>query len=233
MKIKYLAWDSNFFNKRVGTLVYTNTVPDESGLLKKLQIEEKYDLLYIIAHNEKNCNEICKTGAVLMDRSVTYHKTTNFCTGGHNNAIIPYNGSLTTDLLELAYESGHKSRFKLDPFLNTKFKDIYRIWIEKSLSGELADRVFIYQDEEKIEGFITVSNKSGIGSIGLIAVSKNKQGRGIGKLLLNKTDQWFQQQNIKRAEVVTQSENKGACRFYEKNGYVIKEIQYIYHLWKT
>jgi dTDP-4-amino-4,6-dideoxy-D-galactose acyltransferase len=233
MKIEYLKWDSEFFNIKIGSLNITDKSLEDIQRISSIQANESYDLLYIFSENYDTVlnKELQKTGAVLVDKKVTYHKTISG-SSITNETVKAYSGRLTDELEELAYESGHKSRFKLDPRLNHKFKEMYKLWIENSLNGKMADRVFTTQEQDKITSFVTVKNKQGTGSIGLIAVSKQYQGKSIGKLLLDKTEEWYYNNNILRAEVVTQQDNIGACRFYEKNGYTVKNVQYIYHLWR-
>ena len=233
MKIEYRKWDSEFFNFKIGSLNITDKSLEDIYRISSIQAKENYDLLYIFSENYNTGlnKELYKTGAILIDKKVTYHKPISG-TSITNETVKAYSGWITEELEELAYESGHKSRFKLDPRLNHKFKEMYKLWLENSLNGKMADRVFITKEQDKISSFVTVKNKQGTGSIGLIAVSKQYQGKGIGKLLLDKTEEWYFNNGIIHAEVVTQLDNTGACRFYERNGYTVKNVQYIYHLWR-
>jgi len=49
--------------------------------------------------------------------------------------------------------------------------------------------------------------------------------------LMKAAESYFIQHNISEIDVVTQKFNIPACRFYEKNGYSIKNIEYVFHLW--
>lgn len=194
--------------------------------------ELNYDLLYIFSSpNDTAGNKIMNDiGAKLVDQKVTYQKdVVKILTP--TSGIEEYNSELTSELLELAILSGHKSRFKVDNGLNSKFRMLYKTWIVNSLNRTIADNLFIHKTNNQIDGFITLSKNEDIGRIGLIAVDEKMHGKGIGNLLLKKADEWYIDNNLKSAEVVTQLENKNACSFYEKNNYKISDIQYIYHLW--
>lgn len=146
--------------------------------------------------------------------------------------VVSYEGPVTQDLLELAIRSGSYSRFKRDERLAGKFEEMYRLWITKSVKRMLADEVFVICDADQIAGMVTVKIENAVGRIGLIAVDLAHQGQRIGRKLLAKADQWYAANNLTRAEVVTQLANQAACRFYEKNGYHLHSVVYVYHVWE-
>lgn len=228
--IQKLDWDSNFFNLKIGKVEIDNTTEEDIIYLTQLKKKAGYDLLYLFQNEENNNlkSSIINSGGRLINQKVTYSKQ-QFEERTQINQIIEHKGALSDDLLNLVYQSGHQSRFRLDPTLNHKFKKMYRLWIEKSLCGELADKVFIHKNNNIIDGFITVKLNDHIGQIGLIAVDASTRGKGIGNLLSQKADEWYIQNQVKCANVVTQLINKAACNFYEKNGYSISSISHIYH----
>jgi dTDP-4-amino-4,6-dideoxy-D-galactose acyltransferase len=170
-----------------------------------------------------------RESAFLADKKVVFQKM-NFPTFKNNNSIEEFSGKLTPELLELVLTSGHQSRFKKDAQLSYKFEELYKIWIEKSIKGELADKIFISKHENKITGFVTVKRIVNYSQIGLIAVSEKYRGQGIGALLLEKVDWWNVEQGLEHCEVATQLDNLEACALYIKLNYNIKSIQYIYHI---
>ena len=42
---------------------------------------------------------------------------------------------------------------------------------------------------------------------------------------------WMQQRGAQVAQVVTQLDNRAACRLYERAGYRISRLQHFYHFW--
>ena len=69
-------------------------------------------------------------------------------------------------------------------------------------------------------------------TVGLIAVSNQHQGKGIGGILLNHLETILYQKEIKSLTIPTQFENKQACNFYHKQGYSIFDNTFIKHYWK-
>jgi ribosomal protein S18 acetylase RimI-like enzyme len=60
------------------------------------------------------------------------------------------------------------------------------------------------------------------GRINIIFVEKNYRNRGIGKLLLEKAEEWFRLQGIGRMEAVVTNSNVSSCEFFRHKGYAEK-----------
>lgn len=54
-----------------------------------------------------------------------------------------------------------------------------------------------------------------------IATKKEYRGSGVGKLLLNKAEEWAKPKNLIGMSLEAQDDNLGACRFYVKQGFVL------------
>ena len=61
----------------------------------------------------------------------------------------------------------------------------------------------------------------------------NSQGKGFGKNLLKKVENFCLENNVKTLHIPTQLENITACNFYTKLGYEISEKIIIKHFWKN
>ncbi|MBN2858049.1 MAG: GNAT family N-acetyltransferase, partial [Candidatus Delongbacteria bacterium] len=149
--------------------------------------------------------------------------------------ISEYNASaVSPELYEIALESGKYSRFKTDKELPTgSYEKLYRKWIEKSVSKEIADKVFVFFEDRRILGLITVKKKNTHGEIGLLGIHPDAQGKGIGSILISAAENYVISEEGSLMEVATQYGNSPACRFYEKNGYSVKSIFNYYHIRKT
>lgn len=230
MKFEVLEWDSNFFNLRIGRLnVYKEDAIDGIKELLYQQKDKCYDLIYVfVPHNFK----MKKLDFIkLVDEKVLYelnaqNQGTSFV---DLDQISLYEGSLTDEIFSLACISGKHSRFKLDSqFPEASFSNLYRIWIEKSI---LKDKVYIYKEGNAILGLITLEYINNTGVIGLLGVHPNAQGKGIGKVLINKVKLDLLNAGIPRLTVATQNKNEQACRFYESVGFSVFSITDIYHCW--
>lgn len=231
--IKYLEWDSDFFKKNIG-LIETDRLSYEQ--LKKYikdKNDNNFDIVYLFTKeiDEKASSFLTSLNIPLVDQKVIYSTNNISLKEPAPNNIEAYKGSLNETLIELAVLSGHESRFNKDPRLRPMFRKLYTKWIGKSLTGEMADVVLIAKENHKIQGFVSIKKENeNSGKIGLIAVIPKLHGKGIGSQLIGATHQWYLQNKISKASVVTQLNNKGACKLYEKMGYKIETTTFVYHL---
>ncbi|MCO4821597.1 MAG: GNAT family N-acetyltransferase [Flavobacteriaceae bacterium] len=231
-KIKKLNWESDFFNFNVGILdllknqfqpLHANLTQAFKLIVTNQKIEETihfktHELHYTETKRTYNKNIDIKTR--LKPYSYIFDTDTNPC---------DYKG-----LLELAFESGKYSRFKCDTnFTSKQFESLYKTWIINSLNKQIADKIFYIKKENEIVGFASIKLNINIAQIGLIAVSANKQGQGLGSILLNVVENYCAQKKIQELNISTQKNNTQAGAFYEKNGYKIKQDLIIKHYWKT
>lgn len=215
--ISYLKWDSEFFEKKIGKL--ENTIYDLLHLLNG-DISE-YDLIYIFSDDKVDFLE------EPIDIKVTYAKKTQKKIENANVKVFDNTIHVYDDLLALAYSSGHDSRFLKDPFFGeTAFKKLYKRWIDNSLNDSNTS-VFVYEENNQLSGFVTCTQYEEHVTIGLIAVSNNAQGKGIGGKLIDAVENQLQKDTL--LYVATQKTNVQACAFYERKGFTVDSIKYIYH----
>jgi dTDP-4-amino-4,6-dideoxy-D-galactose acyltransferase len=187
----------------------------------------------------------------LVDRKATFTRslgaspateTVDETTDQHCPGVFPYTASAPSSaLIGLAIAAGKFSRFRVDPaFPQEKFLAMYRLWIERSVRGELADMVLVaaadlIDNPERVEldpaGMVTLAESGGVGQIGLIAVAGAMRGRGIGSALITAAHRWMQARGAVKTQVVTQLANLPACRLYERAGYQLARVQNFYHFW--
>lgn len=232
--IDYILWDSEKFGIKIG-LLHLPEHFEPKDLFSGIEEGEKrgYDLLYLKGVFLKE--ELLSDRIKLVDEKVVYSFIKNQDISFEKDARFSnvediLGNSLTDDLLELAYESGKYSRYKIDKsFHDGVFKTLYREWISKSLSREIASGVLAFNEYEKIKGFLTYLEDKDNVSIGLIATAKEFSGMGIGTTLIKKL---ISKYPIGTSfQVATQKRNIVACHFYEKNGFEISAIENIYHIW--
>lgn len=118
----------------------------------------------------------------------------------------------------------------MDARFSSCFEKMYLEWIKNSLNGSLADVVFVYKEQNKILGFVSLKIKNDFGQIGLISVSEKAQSKGIGNKLIKACDYYLYQHQIKTHKVVTQFDNIAACKLFENHNFTVESIAYIYHL---
>lgn len=119
---------------------------------------------------------------------------------------------------------------------NCEIDDIMKIWLESTIEAHCfieeeywkknyevvrdmyipMAKTFVYCDEEKIKGFISVIDSNFIGAL---FVHTKSQGRGIGESLLE-----YVKNKYENIELAVYKDNKKAVEFYKKEGFkIIKE----------
>ena len=147
--------------------------------------------------------------------------------------ICSYPRSISSsELIELAIQSGEYSRFALDPRIpKNKFEKLYTLWINRAVAGEIAEEVLVIKESGEIIGFVTLSGLAKRASIGLIAVDRAYRGSGYGGSLIKSAIWWCGSRNLRLIQVRTQDSNTAACRFYRKCGFDVEKTEYLYHVW--
>jgi dTDP-4-amino-4,6-dideoxy-D-galactose acyltransferase len=136
-------------------------------------------------------------------------------------------------LVDLAQQAGGLSRFAIDPAMPSgTAQRLFRIWIERSVRGEIADAVYVAQGPDgTLAGMIATSRQGERGVIGLVAVGAASRGAGLGQALVAAAHRHFVSGGLREAEVVTQGENDAACRLYARAGYRLAVAQAVFHFW--
>lgn len=229
MEIIQLKWDTDFFGYKVGKLLLNDNNLDEN-----LLINNDFKLIYLFSNEPLSEALVKKHNLFLSDEKIDLITNVSNLTDNkfENENLVELN-ILDDNLLDLTFQSGHFSRFKIDSnFKNNEFETLYTAWIEQSISHENADKVIGFSINNKVVGFITFVLKNNMFDIGLIAVNEQHRSLKIGKQLLAYVFNYSLSKKVDFVTVTTQNKNQGALNFYLKNGFLINKTTYIYHLWK-
>lgn len=229
MEIIQLKWDTDFFGYKVGKLLLNDNNLDEN-----LLINNDFKLIYLFSNDPLSEDLVKKHNLFLSDEKIDLITNVSNLTDNkfENENLVELN-ILDDNLLDLTFQSGHFSRFKIDSnFKNNEFETLYTAWIEQSISHENADKVIGFSINNKVVGFITFVLKNNMFDIGLIAVNEQHRSLKIGKQLLAFVFNYSLSKKVDFVTVTTQNKNQGALNFYLKNGFLINKTTYIYHLWK-
>ncbi len=219
--IKELTWDSNFFKKKIGELHIADTsLRDIETALKKAQ-EEGFK--YITCKIKSPLTDLIKylesMGFYLSDIGVTWSIVTEKYSYSNKHAdlslVKPIMVATDKDipiLREMTNTLFEESRFYHDPFFSREEAEkLYQAWIENSVKGEIADKVFYAYDA----GFIVCKKQtSDEGTITLIGIKKDFRGKGLGARLVNEAIMWFKANRINTINIRTQLRNTNAMNFY-------------------
>lgn len=110
---------------------------------------------------------------------------------------------------------------------------VNRFFIEQWGSSEMVVSSGVYNCAA-LDGFAALDEKGEI--IGLITFDRKEteveiisldsllEGQGIGSMLLERTEQLAQAENIKQITLLTTNDNLNALKFYQKRGYRLSRI---------
>lgn len=136
-------------------------------------------------------------------------------------------------LEEIARTIYRQTRYYYDRnYPRERCNDLYAVWIAKSCQGE-ADRVIVAEQDNIIVGFITcrLSPDKSEGTIGLVGVSAEARGLGVGRAIVGEAQRWFATVGVRRVRVVTQIRNIAALALYQRCGFVVNNVGFWYHRW--
>lgn len=191
---------------------------DESEFIKNAK---PYQLTYIFSKEKLHPQN---SSIQFVDTKITLKKEVGLTS--NSDEVAQYSKKLNSKLESLAYESGLYSRFRRDSRLsNGEFRKLYKTWISEALKNK---QVYITPD---FEGMLTLSFENEEGNIGLLAVSKEDQGKGWGRKLLNAAIFFTNEKGIKTLKVATQELNEKALSLYTSSGFQEIDRIYIYHYW--
>jgi GNAT superfamily N-acetyltransferase len=175
---------------------------------------------------------LTEAGFRVMDVNVTFEREPADLP--LNNATLVRNATREdeSDLLDIAGSTFVYSRFHLDPFIEKSLADrVKREWMASYLRGQRGDRILVAEIDGKPVGFLALlltggSEKTGI--IDLIGVTREMQGRGVGRSLVEShiRDAYGR---YSRLLVGTQIANVPSMRLYGRCGYRISGSAYVLH----
>ena len=226
-----LIWDSDFFGLLVGRLCVDSSDTLYGALSESAQ--RAYDLVYVYMDSPIKVSlpdgyQLVDVGGHIeysVDPLALYSKShkSDLCV----DEYIHQDGS---PLFDLAYVSGHMSRFRVDPYIPNKyFYLLYEAWVNKLLSEKSTSRIYTCEINGNLCGMIAAQLNEKSCSIGLLSVLPAFQGRSLGKGLIQYLARICIDLGIEQIHVKTQLVNHGARNFYEANKFRETRQSFLWH----
>ena len=235
-EINPLKWDSDFFGFGVGRLTAASVNEVREGILKAKK--KRLTLLYWAI---PSTTAVAIKSRVNIQRYVGDQLTYRFHPLAEEDVGVSDKFTITThtskkptpELINLAIDTGWKSRFNVDPDIpKNKFTELYTTWIRNSCNGLFADKILVAVNEQsKSMGFITIKTRNNKATIGLLGVSNECRRQGVGSALLQQARSFAFKQGCEILSVGTQAQNIGANKLYKKEGFVVKRSESWFHIW--
>lgn len=232
MKLRTLAWDSDFFGCRIARLEETSLEPEDVAALDQAVGAAGIDCVYLLAGEALPPARALAAGFRPMDERVTLELTPLPALAPPAAAVRPAVAEDGPALEEIAAEAHRGTRFFADEhFPRERSMELYRTWIRNSLAGS-ADAVLVVEDEAGAAGYATAHLRAdGLGEIGLVGVAARARGRGRGQAVLQAVVRWLAEQGCTRVQVVTQARNAAALGLYQGAGFRVARRETWYHRW--
>ncbi len=134
------------------------------------------------------------------------------------------------DLSRLADTIGATSRYFKDPRIpRVAARRVYETWLSNSLYGGYAQDVVLAFRGERLIGLHTLRAREETLTVDLIGVVLEAQGDGLGARLLQEGLTVAGAFQSTRARVVTEAENVPACRMYQRQGFLLRSTELVWH----
>ena len=230
-RCRVLAWDSEFFGRRIAQLTGPHLRDAEVQDIVVWCRAERIECLYFLAASD--CPETLSTaqrhGFEWVDLRVTCERKS---TGNPESQSIepvkvrPHTEADLPSLAGIARGAHTDSRFFFDTrFDRERAAELYACWIRRACKD---DHVLVAECSGQPVGYLSCTRT---GEIGLAGLAPDFQGRGIGRALLAAGLAWFAGQGIGDLRVVTQGRNVAAQRLYQSAGFRTRSVECWFHKW--
>ncbi|MCC6616707.1 MAG: GNAT family N-acetyltransferase [Anaerolineae bacterium] len=234
----FLPWDSDFFGVRIARARDHRLTAALATEISGWCARESIDCLYFLADAD-DAQTIAlaeQHGFQLVDIRLTLRLDSwAEHSGGSPSPHVRNASANDVEALKAIARLSHEdSRFFYDAhFSRERCAELYAVWIEKSCAG-YADAALVFDDGSGAAGYITCHlDADNGGSIGLVGVAQDQQGKGAGSALVSAAVDWLVQAGAAPITVVTQGRNARAQRLYQRHGFVTESLQLWYHRWFT
>ncbi len=232
-----LEWDSQFFGKRIGRVEGHSLSAADVIEVEHWAKANNVDCVYFLADgsDRQHWAAVEGRGFQLVDLRVTYQldltRYEEKCP-----AVAQIRVARREDIAQvkkMAAEFHQASRFFVDVrFPREKSREMYEVWIERDFTEENRT-LWVFEEGGVVLGYTSASvhPSTGMAEIGLVGVSAEARGRGIGVSLQHHAFQALKQIGIHNLHVVTQGRNVNASNLYLKCGYTLRSIDLWFHKW--
>lgn len=237
-----LPWDTEFFRHRIARVCGDTLVPERAVLIDEWSRTNRIQCLYFLsrADDPATIQAAEQHGFGLVDLRVTLEQA-------HVNSQLPQSNVLPAGVTIRAVEPADlpalqsiarlvhtETRFFTDShFARERAEDFYSTWITLESQGRAQAVWVAASTDNRPLGYISCHLEAARqeGQIGLVGVSPEARGKGIGKSLVRAALDWYRLKNARRVTVATQGRNRAAQRLYQQCGFLSRELQLWYHKW--
>ena len=237
-----LPWDTEFFRCRIARVGGDTLKQEQAVQIDEWSRSHRIRGLYFLsrADDPATIQTAGQHGFGLVDVRVNFERA---AMNSHDapRPILPAGTSLRPFRpadqpgLQAMARTGHRgTRFFNDShFPRQRAEDLYATWITLESQGRAQTVLVAASAANQPLGYVSchLDPARREGQIGLVGVSPEVRGRGIGKSLVLAAIDWFRAQGAHAVTVVTQGNNCAAQRLYQQCGFLSRDLQLWYHKW--
>lgn len=243
---RILEWDSGFFGVTIARLEQERLDGAQVEAATRWCEDNGVDCLYMLLASDDAASVRLaeQAGATLTDVRVTMRRKTEAAVDeaakrppGPEGSATSFRPATADDLPALgsiARTAHRHSRFYFDASFPDELCDsFYERWIRESVQG-FADAVIVADAGGRALGYVTMHlDDPNTARIGLLGVTGQARGRGIGGALARGAVSWAHEAGATDISVATQARNIPALHLYGGRGFLIESVGLWYHLWLT
>lgn len=238
MQIEFDKYNSEVFGIKMGNVRNINphsTNKDIVQMINQAKCEQYRHLNIKIDPNHKMLiNLLLANNFKLVDTQLMFRIDTNkYCKNIINTGSFGFREHRNDDLpqlIRIAKSSYTLDQYHSDSSLDNALCDLYYAkWIENSCLG-FADKVMVIDQNDSINGYITLKYDVDKAIAGLAAVRKEFRGKGIFTFMISSTLDMLYNENIKTMLYGTQITNVAVLKTIGHFGGTIEYSNHILHL---
>ncbi len=237
-----LPWDTEFFRCRIARVQGDTLKPEQAGRIDEWSRSNRVRALYFLSRVDDpvTIQTAEQHGFGLVDIRVTFECRAMASPVPTRPAapaaagIRPFQPDDLPGLQAMARAGHTETRFFSDShFARQRAEDLYSTWITLESQGRAQTVWVAASTDDQPLGYISchLAPDHREGQIGLVGVSPEVRGKGIGKSLVLAAMDWYRAQGAQTLTVVTQGNNRAAQRLYQQCGFLSRELQLWYHKW--
>jgi dTDP-4-amino-4,6-dideoxy-D-galactose acyltransferase len=237
-----LPWDTEFFDIQIARVVGDTLRPEPAVQIDDWCRSNKVRGLYFLSRADDPATIQTAEQHVfgLVDIRVTFeHLMKNLSDPNHaalpnGICVRPFQPDDLPALQAMARTGYGDTRFFSDAhFPRHRAEELYATWITLETQGRAQTVWVAALADNRPLGYISchLDMTHREGQIGLVGVSREDCGKGIGKSLVRTAMDWYRSQGTRRVTVVTQGKNRTAQRLYQQCGFLSLDLQFWYHKW--
>ncbi|MEC0183478.1 GNAT family N-acetyltransferase [Paenibacillus peoriae] len=230
--LRLLHWDSNFFAMNMAEV--STTAPVTSSYFHHFIDEHQLDFIQALCKIDdiKTVRFLESENFHMADIKVTFEIGIDTNTQNKSSLVLAteHDFQVLQNMMTGLFKESRYSCYQ-HIFGMGKVDELYKLWMEKSITGSFDDYCLVIKLNEEIIGFVTIKENliDRKARIGLLGIDLKHQRNGMGAKLLTELKVFLESRPINQLVVSTQGRNYNAMNLYIKCGYRIKEMESWYY----